>query len=409
MSVDSPATTKSLHLSAPADCRALVDRLLASQTLQRSTRLRELLSYLAAATFAGEFARLKEAAIGTAVYGRTEGYNTNDDNAVRMGVSQLRRKLTEYFESEGQSEGIQVDVPRGQYGLVFRTAAIASPPPSRRWMLGVAAAIALIATLTAVTWLRQAPASPDAIEAAFWQQAIGDGSGTNFVSEDIDFLATVAATHQRPRLEVYVGQNTTSSPVPATTQLSLQIATRLAAHQPARFGRVRFLPSGDLRLEAFQKQNVILVGSPRACPWLSLFESSMNFQFQHDPVRRISRFRNLEPRPGEPGTFDAAPSDGPGGNVYSAVALLPNLSGNGRVLILMGTRTEGTAAAAEAVATPRILRSILSSAGYTGSGPVPYFEALLESRVIGDSTTTPQIIAIRTHPPRNAPLTASLR
>ncbi len=405
MSVDSPAPTKSLHLSAPADCRALVDRLLASQTLQRSARLRELLSYLAAATFAGEFARLKESAIGTAVYGRAEGYNTNDDNAVRMGVSQLRRKLAEYFESEGQSESVQVDVPRGQYGLVFRTTALASPPPLRRWTL--AAAIALIATLAAVTWFRQAPASPDAIEATFWQQAIGDGSGTNFVSEDIDFLATVAATHQRPRLEAYVGQNTASSPVPATTQLSLQIATRLAAHQPARFRRVRFLPSGDLRLEAFQKQNVILVGSPRACPWLSLFESSMNFQFQHDPVRRISRFRNLEPRPGEPGTFDAAPSDGPGGNVYSAVALLPNLSGSGHVLILMGTRTEGTAAAAEAVATPGILRSILSSAGYNGSGPVPYFEALLESRVIGDSTTTPQIISVRTHPRRHAPLTAS--
>jgi hypothetical protein len=278
--------------------------------------------------------------------------------------------------------------------------------------MAAAAGILVVAALTTLAWPKStATPATNTPESAFWQQAIGDGSGTLFVSEDIDFLATVTATRQRPALEAYAdGRSSVKHlPVAATTQLSLKIATRLAAHQPERFGRVRFTPSGEVRLDSFKGQNVILVGSPRACPWLSLFEASMDFHFEHDPVRLVSGFRNLRPKHGEAALFAAAPSNSVGGKVYSTVASLPNLSGNGRVLILMGTRSEGTAAAAEAVTTPGILQSILAAAGYSGTGAVPYFEALLESRVIGDSTTPPELVTVRTHSAAAPRLTASRR
>jgi len=429
--VASPVSDPLLPLpkTAPAECRALVEQLQASQTLQRSPRLRELLAYLATATLEGDAGGLKESAVGCAVYGRPAGYNTNDDNVVRMGVSQLRRKLAEYFAGEGQTDPIQVDIPKGQYALVFRMtvaeAAESSPTavpllesiPRRLLAMAAAATLCAAALSFGAGWAaRHTAVSPT--PAPFWEAAIGDGAATLFVSEDVDFLATVAATHQTPSLEAYADGRESAlgasgtvrhSPVPATTQLSLRIATRLAAHQPERFGRVRFVPSREMRLQDFKDKNVILVGSPRACPWLSLFENTLNFQFEHDPVRLVSGFRNRSPQPGESASYQATASNGVGGKVYSSVALLPNLTRTGRVLILMGARAEGTAAAGEAVTTPRILETILQAVGYSGAGPLPYFEALLESRVIGNSTAAPQVVAVRRYEPDRTTLTAEAR
>jgi len=422
--------------TAPDECRALIEQLQASQTLQRSPRLRELLAYLATATLEENVAGLKETAIGCAVYGRPAGYNTNDDNVVRMGVSQLRRKLAEYFASEGKTDPIQVDIPKGQYALVFRltvaesaeSSSVGVSLPEFRPMAGRRRLLAII--ITAVLFVgaisfgagwaarRTSKAAVLPAQAPFWEAAIGDGAATLFVSEDVDFLATVSASHQTPSLEAYADGRESAlgasgavrhSPVPATTQLSLRIATRLAAHQPERFGRVRFVPSREMRLQDFKDKNVILVGSPRACPWLSLFENTLNFQFEHDPVRHVSAFRNRSPQPGEPASYQATASNAVGGKVYSSVALLPNLTRTGRVLILMGARTEGTAAAGEAVTTPRILETILQAVGYSGSGPLPYFEALLESRVIGNSSAAPNVVAVRRYAPDRTTLAAVYR
>lgn len=439
MGVD-PSTSVSLHTGAPAECRELTARILASQTLRRSVRLRELLQYLADATFDGDAARLKEPAIGKAVYGRPEGYNTNDDNVVRMGVSQLRRKLAEYFASEGKDETLRLDVPRGQYALHYQAAEQVESPAIEQslpasaaaqpvapealvrgnawrqpWVRWGAIAIALVMICSVAVWATR-PSSPHPVDTVFWQEVIGDGRNSVFVSEDVDFLAAVTASQKQPSLEAYADRENGAllksglvkpSPVTATTQLSLRIATQLAAHQPERFGRVRFVPAGEVRMQDFKETNVILVGSPRACPWLALFEESLNFQFEHDPVRHVSGFRNRRPRSGEASAFLATPSNEAGGKVYSTVALLPNLTRTGHILILMGTRTEGTAAAAEAVTTPRILKAILSSVGYTGSGPLPYFEALLEARVMGNATAEPQILTSRLYSPDQPTLTAS--
>ncbi|MBI1357852.1 MAG: hypothetical protein GC160_26240 [Acidobacteria bacterium] len=410
----------SFHPDDPAQRRALIERVLQSHTLGRSTRLRELLAYLSAATF-DDPSGLKEPAVGCAVYGRPAGYNTNDDNVVRMGVTQLRRKLAEYFEGEGRDEPLRVEIPKGNYALVFRTArpeaaepepAPSAPPAppnsgSLRRLLAVAALLAVGFLLgSSRDWLTGDPLASGAARSQFWEGVAGGGATTWFVSEDIEFLAAATAAKRTPSLEAYAndrgrtlaaGGVAEGSPVPATTQLSLQIATRLISAQPDRFSQVRFVASRDMRIEGFKQGNVILVGSPRACPWLSLFEDRLNFQFEHDPVRRVSAFRNRRSLPGEAATYPAAPSNSVGGNVYSLVALASNLTHTGRVLILMGTRSEGTQAAAEAVTSPVILDSILQQVGSTDSGAIPDFEALLESKVMGSSTTPPKLIAVRRH------------
>lgn len=417
------SVTDSLHLAQPGACRALAERLLASRTLSRSARLRELLAYLTNATF-DDPAGLREAAVGCAVYGRPAGYNTNDDNIVRMGVSQLRRKLAEYFEGEGREESLVVEIPRGAYALVFRSAAPTDEPDdadessaavpaaalSRGWLFwsAVIAAVLTLGVGLGAAWgvMIGGPDAGQADHAEFWNAVVGDGEPAMFVSEDIEFLAAATAAKRTPSLETYandreraleIGGAVGPSPVPATTQLSLQIATRLIASQPAVFSQVRFVASRDVRLDELKRNNVILVGSPRASPWLGLFEGALNFRFEHDPARRVSVFRNRSPLPGEHAEYAATSSEAFGGKVYSLVALAPNLGRTGSVLILMGTRSEGTRAAAEAVTSSPVLDRILDAVGYSGAGRAPYFEALLESSIMGDSTTPPKLVAVRRH------------
>ena len=210
----------------------------------------------------------------------------------------------------------------------------------------------------------------------------------------------------RFRLLVSSGGVQPAFTVPATTQLSLQIATRLISAAPHAFTGVRFVASRDISVQAFKDSTVILVGSPRASPWLNLFENKLNFQFEHDPARRVSAFRNRQALPGEDDAYAASPSDAVGGKVYSLVALMPNLAGNGRVLMLVGTRSEGTEAAAEAVTNPLVLAGILDELRDL-DGSVPYFEALLESEVIGSAPATPRIVAVRRHKTSDQPSLAS--
>src|SRR5947209_12491100 len=100
--------------------RALLQRVLCSRQLEKSGRIRELLTYVCESAFTDEPVEIHEQEIGVRVFGRPEGYDTNHDNIVRVTASQARRKLDQYFASEGASEPVILEIPKGQYSPVFR-------------------------------------------------------------------------------------------------------------------------------------------------------------------------------------------------------------------------------------------------------------------------------------------------
>src|SRR6185437_5645466 len=53
--------------------------------------------------------------IGCNVLGRKPDFNPYDDNIVRVQISHLRKKLEEYFSSDGKDETVQIRIPRGAY------------------------------------------------------------------------------------------------------------------------------------------------------------------------------------------------------------------------------------------------------------------------------------------------------
>lgn len=92
-------------------------RVLSSQTFRRANRMRELLDYLVRGTLDG--IPLTEARTAQEIFGKDKHFDASIDPEVRIHCSRLRRKLAEYYASEGKEAGIMIDLPPRKYGPVF--------------------------------------------------------------------------------------------------------------------------------------------------------------------------------------------------------------------------------------------------------------------------------------------------
>src|SRR3954447_19888829 len=145
--------------------RALLQRVLWSRYLEKAGRIRELLTYVCEASFANPAADIHEQEIGEQVFGKPAGYETTQDNIVRVTASQARKKLDKYFAAEGSLEPIVLEIPKGQYMPMFRertletgAVALAPAPPDRRplYILGGLCAVLLASVIFLAVQLRAA-------------------------------------------------------------------------------------------------------------------------------------------------------------------------------------------------------------------------------------------------------------
>src|SRR5579863_1423764 len=100
--------------------RLLVERVASSRYVNRSARLRDMLIYLADRVLDEEAGEIHEQEVGHRVFGRPPDYDTTSDNIVRVHASMLRKRLEQYFGSEGAHEPLILEIPKGNYALVFR-------------------------------------------------------------------------------------------------------------------------------------------------------------------------------------------------------------------------------------------------------------------------------------------------
>jgi hypothetical protein len=81
--------------------------------------LSAFLLHVVRCTIEGRTDELTEQQIGVQVFSRALGYNPGEDNIVRTTVRQLRRQLALYYQEEGFTESLRIQVPRGGYIPVF--------------------------------------------------------------------------------------------------------------------------------------------------------------------------------------------------------------------------------------------------------------------------------------------------
>ncbi len=148
--------------------RGHVNRVLESSEFRNSHRMRRFLTFVVETTLASDTGELKEHVIGTTVFDRCpSSYDPRTDPIVRNEARRLRRKLELYYECEGRSETVRIEVPKGGYVPVFLTVqpgvdqTCARPPqtavPVARWKqsrtsIAVAIAAGVSVCVSVLTW-----------------------------------------------------------------------------------------------------------------------------------------------------------------------------------------------------------------------------------------------------------------
>ncbi len=100
--------------------RVQLRRILAGEGFKRSERICRFLSFVVEQTLQGSGDELKESVLAVEVYDRPPDYNPKIDPIVRNDARRVRAKLSEYYETEGSSDPVIIEIPKGSYLPAFR-------------------------------------------------------------------------------------------------------------------------------------------------------------------------------------------------------------------------------------------------------------------------------------------------
>ncbi|MBV9762129.1 MAG: hypothetical protein JO340_16315 [Acidobacteriaceae bacterium] len=186
-----PSTKEALSASEMKTQRSALEAVLRSRTFAKNPRLSALLEYVCSRCYRGEADAIKEYNIATDVFGRPATFDQSQDAIVRVEMHRLRKKLGEFYATEGHAEPVQIVIQSGHYlpefvhrnvpsdneQLSFESprvslplaaekeivsdneAIVAGQPP--RWLFWAAGSLLVIALLTVVALFRPGRANPN--------------------------------------------------------------------------------------------------------------------------------------------------------------------------------------------------------------------------------------------------------
>ncbi len=120
MSVLSSGPMCGSHPQSDPAIRIQLGRILSSRQFSRSERLGHLLRFIVESALESDLASLKENVLGREVYNRGAAFDARIDPIVRTEARRLRRKLAEYYNSDGRSDPLLISVPKGAYIPLFQ-------------------------------------------------------------------------------------------------------------------------------------------------------------------------------------------------------------------------------------------------------------------------------------------------
>jgi hypothetical protein len=443
----SPPPKGDAALSAESK-RELVQRVVNSEPFHRSPALCAFLLYITDEAILGHAEDLKEQVIGTRVLGRKPNYDPADDNIVRVRAHELRVRLEKYFATEGQGEPVVIKIPRGAYAPEFSPRKSVSPPDLQqqqtaeetsailqdRTAPGVArlslrrgfifGAVVLVAVGASVAITRYSLAGrnqtattrPAGAIGDFWKQFFDKpNEELKVVFADTSFALWQDLNGKTLDLGDYLNRKyyneakgnkvfnvimrrVTSPPDLALSVHLATVAAEFNGQEYPQFAR-------DVEAEFFHHGNVVLIGSHRSDPWVSVYEPSLNFILDQDPSSGAPLFRNRSPHGNEaqtysiPDMYDTQRSEEKTYASYGVVALLKGCGDHGLTVLVEGLNAQATQAAGDMVTDPQRLDALLSSIGHKAGTNVAPFEALFQITSLPGGYDNPRVIAYRLRQP----------
>jgi len=428
--------------------RALIQRVAASEQFSRSARLRDFLLYVGKQSLKDGSPEIHEQEIGAKVFGRSAAYDRSQDNIVRVNATELRKRIELYFASDGARESLILEIPRGGYMPVFHRRlpesekhpepmqeALQAPPAQPpnlpagstkqaaqgsnvrlHLIWGILSLLLAIASLTLLQHDRAMRNAASAWNgkpavAAFWEGFLQYNQQTDIVLPDDSVSVIQDITHRPISLGEYLSRDymrqIQSSSMSADRKADLD---QILNHNLVTFGGVRAAQqilseisaphtsyltlARHYNADAIKRNNVVFIGGKKANPWDHLFDDQVNFVTDYDDEHSQPFVNNLHPKAGEQAAYRGShEADSLLG--YSVIAYLPNPSRTGNVIILAGTDSDATDAAADFLTSEEQLEKFRNSLHVVR---FPYFEVLLKTSRLSGTSFNAELVAYRTYP-----------
>jgi hypothetical protein len=399
-----------------------VERLINSHTLHGSESLCKLLRYLADHATKHPGVAPKEYQIATEVFGRPSDFDPQLDSLVRVQAGRLRSKIAEYYSSEGPDDPILVELPKGTYALAFHPATASTKTilrdvqekreeqkdtsQSRKSsravvILSILLTLALVGIAALIAGRITANGSSKVDESApaafrvFWHGFVVGPDAPWVIFSNGEFVG-------RPETGLRYF-NPARDSREAITDNYTGVGEVLAVYNLnqvfAQFHRQIRVKRGSLfSLDDTQNNNLIFIGSPVENLSLLDIPSTHHFVFQRatsGPRKGDIAIVNVHPRADEPRMFFGSPSSTPVLEDYAIVGLVPGMNSARSVLILAGTNTIGTQAAAEYVCRQDSLEQLLLRLSVSENGVLKPFEAVLHVKIARGVPVVTDLVALR--------------
>jgi hypothetical protein len=424
--------------------RALIERVAASEQFSRSARLRDFLLYVGRQSLKEGCPEIHELEIGARVFGRADSYDRSADNIVRVNATELRRRIDSYFATSGAQEPLIFEIPRGGYKPVFRrrppesaiirTASAREEPPAASSKQNTGAheqihrgprvhflwaAVSLLLLIACGFLFEQNRAMQSALHpwekqpavAAFWTGFLDSHRQTDVVLPD-DSASIIEDITGRPiTLGDYLNREFIRQI--QTSELSSDRkddVNQVLNHNLVTFGAVRAtqmvlgeIPQNypryltlarNFTADEVKRDDVVFVGGQKSVPWDHLFEDQLNFVTDYDYEHGVQLVRNRNPKAGEQAVYEVTGS--PNSFIgYAVIAYLPNPSRSGRVIILAGTDSDATGAAAAFLTSEDEMEGLRRTLRVDR---FPFFEVLLKTSRVSGTFFDAQLVAYRAYP-----------
>ncbi len=382
------------------DKQACLQRVLSSPVLSGSEVLVSLLRYLAERSLRAPDKQIKEHQIATELFDRPDSFDPRTDSFVRVHTSRLRAKLSEYYESEaGRHDPWRVEIPKGSHSVLFQPQPAAAPATvleprkdadiarNRTKLVVLAASCLLLGCLIGSGlsfFLNRRNEGAGEIHAPsslvrFWKAALHSKEDPLVIFSNAQFVGRPETGLRYARPEEVASTN-----LEAYTGFGELIAVHALDDVFSQLHRGFILKRAHLlNWDEAKNRDLIFIGSPSENSPLKELALENDFAFRPSPgpVRPgdLGIF-NLHPRPGEQKVYFATatfPIEEDFGLIVIADA--PNPSQ--RVVLLAGTTTYGTEAAAEFASNSSDLDQLWSSIPLSASTEPHHLSVLLHVKV----------------------------
>jgi hypothetical protein len=427
-----------------AEVRETMRRILASRHFVNAPTKQRFLRLICESYLNGRASELNEYMIGCELYDRDESYNPALDPIVRVGAHGLRKRLEAYYKGEGKEDEIILEIPHGSYAPNFirrappqedsQPANGSSDPPGlaafiekySKTLLNLLVISLMIITVTLAysnTQLRrQSKASAQSIEMSgvfelVWGTFLKDGNPALLVlgnpsvyrfwhptdPTSLSKMRVDLTSEEAKAMGDTLGRERFVVNNPPAAQLMLAYDEYASLGETMGLYRLTGLfnkmgknltlkQNRGLVAEDLKNHNAILFGASWVKEWVG--NAPVRKCFTSGPAAAISDQNLL---PGDEREY-VAKYDGETGKLiedYALIVVKPGISDRKAVMIVAGTRSEGTQAAVEYLTDESYLADLNKRFHRTLGAFPKYFQVLLKVSVDNGVPTDISVIRVR--------------